>query len=358
MWVATRAELNFRGPTGDESVRLSERYDEAGQLLFRPRKDHVLVSISIPLSTADDRVASFKYARRRMDSITFMSAGTAVRCDRGTSTIHEATLCFDGTGTPGLRAARTEALVVGREWDDAPAPRSARLPGGRARQQDHQRSAEVPAGLPGQARQRDLAPVLRSIPRRFSRGGGAKRRVLALAVPARGASVVSHLRPRREQPARAGRPSHQCAVAGHGRSRVHRRPPRAQLPARSARDLAGTSRTTRRHRHHRSRAITPVRRLLLGARHPRQEPLWVSRGRRRSARLRRSLLRRPARGRARGPDRGGPRGRSPAPSGWTWNPSRRGSRWTPPRKLVRFTESPVATCSSRATCRRDSKRVT
>lgn len=74
VWVATRATLLFRGPGGSEAIRLSEQSDADGMLTFRPREDQVLVSVSVPFSTAGDRVASFKYARRRMDSITFLSS--------------------------------------------------------------------------------------------------------------------------------------------------------------------------------------------------------------------------------------------------------------------------------------------
>jgi xanthine dehydrogenase/oxidase len=119
VWVATRATLNFWGPSGSKAVTLAERYNDEGNLTFRPRTSTVLVSITVPYSQRGERVASFKYARRRMDSITFVSAGIAAQFDQQTHVVKNPILCFDGTGSPGLRAVRTEALLSGKEWDEA-----------------------------------------------------------------------------------------------------------------------------------------------------------------------------------------------------------------------------------------------
>ena len=116
VWVATAAELHFSSRSGSESFRLRDRYDDAGQLLFEPPAESVLTSITVPFSAPGRRVASFKYARRRMDSITFLSAGFSAQCDDN-GVVSDPILCFDGTGTPGLRAAKTEALLADREWD-------------------------------------------------------------------------------------------------------------------------------------------------------------------------------------------------------------------------------------------------
>lgn len=119
VWVATRATLNFWGPGGSKTVSLAESYDEEGKLTFRPSTSTVLVSINLPFSQADERVASFKYARRRIDSITFVSACITARCDTQTKVVTDPIFCFDGTGSPGLRATKTEALLSGKEWDES-----------------------------------------------------------------------------------------------------------------------------------------------------------------------------------------------------------------------------------------------
>ncbi|MBL4637064.1 MAG: molybdopterin-dependent oxidoreductase, partial [Kofleriaceae bacterium] len=119
VWVATRATLNFWSPNGTEAIRLSERYDETGKLIFNPHQKQVLVSITVPYSQPDERVASFKYARRRMDSITFVSAGITARFDPHSRVVSYPVLCFDGTGSPGWRAVKTEALLSGKPWDAA-----------------------------------------------------------------------------------------------------------------------------------------------------------------------------------------------------------------------------------------------
>jgi xanthine dehydrogenase/oxidase len=125
VWIATRATLHFWSPSGSESVRLIDQYDPkvaandiGGALRFKPRAKAVLVSISVPFSEPDERVASFKYARRRMDSITFMSAAVSARHDVASHAIKSIVLCFDGLGTPGLRAMRTEALLSDKVWDN------------------------------------------------------------------------------------------------------------------------------------------------------------------------------------------------------------------------------------------------
>jgi len=117
VWVATRAELHFWSPAGTQIVRLCDHYDDQGKLTYTPRVGDVLVAVAVPYSRPGERVASFKYARRRMDSITFMSSGIAAHCNPDNHHLDSLLLCFDGTGTPGLRTPRTEQLLNGRVWD-------------------------------------------------------------------------------------------------------------------------------------------------------------------------------------------------------------------------------------------------
>jgi len=119
VWVATGAVLRFESRSGSSSVCLRDCYDEMGKLTFRPPRDSVLVSVDVPLSKPGERVASFKYARRRVDSITFLSAGLSARWDVQTGAVREPVLCFDGLGTPGLRAPKTERLLSDAVWDRA-----------------------------------------------------------------------------------------------------------------------------------------------------------------------------------------------------------------------------------------------
>ena len=66
---------------------------------FDPRAHGILTSITVPFSGPDERVSNFKYSRRRLDSITFMSAGVRFAVAEDHS-LADVVLCLDGLGPP------------------------------------------------------------------------------------------------------------------------------------------------------------------------------------------------------------------------------------------------------------------
>ena len=117
IWVAIGAELVFRSHDAEIRKKLLDCYNADGTLDVDPRDHGVLVSILAPLTQPDARVTNFKYAKRRMDSITFMSAGVRYAVDESDKNVRDVLLCFDGLGSPGLRAVGTEDFLSGRVWD-------------------------------------------------------------------------------------------------------------------------------------------------------------------------------------------------------------------------------------------------
>ncbi len=117
IWVACRAELRFRKPSGEERIHLIDHYNEDGTINFDPEKQGVLVAIFIRYHQENEFITNFKYSRRRLDSITFMSAGVRLGVDKTQRKIEDFVLSFDGLGSPGLRARKTERLLLAKVWD-------------------------------------------------------------------------------------------------------------------------------------------------------------------------------------------------------------------------------------------------
>jgi xanthine dehydrogenase small subunit len=117
IWVACDAELLFRSPDGETRKKLLECYRADGTIDLDPKAHGVLVSIRVPITQPNERVINFKYARRRLDSITFMSAGIRYAVDESDQRLQDVVLCFDGLGSPGLRAVHTERTLSNGVWD-------------------------------------------------------------------------------------------------------------------------------------------------------------------------------------------------------------------------------------------------
>lgn len=116
IWVVSGAQLVFRSSNGEEIKELLQSYGPGGDLDFDPRAHGILTSITVPFSGPDERVSNFKYSRRRLDSITFMSAGVRFAVAEDHS-LADVVLCLDGLGPPGLRAVKTEAFLKGKVWE-------------------------------------------------------------------------------------------------------------------------------------------------------------------------------------------------------------------------------------------------
>lgn len=118
LWVACEATFVFRHGSEETRLHTVDCYDERGRLTFEPGSHGVLTAVEVPLCGDGETVVNFKYARRRMDSITFMSAGVRSRIGAN-GTIEDFLLCYDGLGSPAQRAVATESLLKGRDLNRA-----------------------------------------------------------------------------------------------------------------------------------------------------------------------------------------------------------------------------------------------
>ena len=91
VWIATRAVLNFSTPDGEEKVRIT------GTGFSQP-ENSLLVSVSVPKAAGLTHVESYKYARHRTDSITYVSGALSARFDPATQTFHDFIISFSGIG--------------------------------------------------------------------------------------------------------------------------------------------------------------------------------------------------------------------------------------------------------------------
>lgn len=111
-WIATRSLLNFRTPGGEETVAVTGPG-------FSPPANGLLVSVTVPRSGDDTHVESYKYARHRTDSITYVSGALSARFDPSTRTFHDFLIGFSGIGASGFRATATERFLEGSRFDAA-----------------------------------------------------------------------------------------------------------------------------------------------------------------------------------------------------------------------------------------------
>ena len=117
LWVATRSTVTFVTEQGERNISLIDQYNEKGEFSFNPQQEGILKSVFVPYATETEIVSSYKYSRRRMDSITFLSAGVSVNINPNTKHIDDIILCFDGLGAPGFRARSCENQLKNKEWN-------------------------------------------------------------------------------------------------------------------------------------------------------------------------------------------------------------------------------------------------
>ncbi len=118
VWVANRAEFHFILDGKERIVEVNNLYRPDGTMNFDPQQEGLLVSILVPYSNPNEVLSSYKYARRRLDSITFLSAGLYARINKQEEFLEEVIICFDGLGSPGIRAVKTEEVLRGKTWDN------------------------------------------------------------------------------------------------------------------------------------------------------------------------------------------------------------------------------------------------
>lgn len=108
VWIATRSVMNFRTPHGEKNLEITGTG-------FSPPEDSLLVSVTVPKAAGNTHVESYKYARHRTDSITYVSGALSARFDPATKTFHDFIISFSGIGPSGFRAAETEKFLEGSD---------------------------------------------------------------------------------------------------------------------------------------------------------------------------------------------------------------------------------------------------
>ncbi|MGK0186489.1 MAG: xanthine dehydrogenase/oxidase [Verrucomicrobiales bacterium] len=110
VWIATRATLNFDTPDGEEHVKITGTG-------FSLPENALLVSVTVPKTGGNIHVESYKYARHRTDSITYVSGALSARFDVATRTFHDFIISLSGIGPSGFRAFETERFLEGSALD-------------------------------------------------------------------------------------------------------------------------------------------------------------------------------------------------------------------------------------------------
>ncbi|NNE91292.1 MAG: molybdopterin-dependent oxidoreductase [Verrucomicrobiales bacterium] len=111
VWIATRAVLNFRTAKGEEDLAITGPD-------FSPPQDALLVSVTVPKEDGQTHIESYKYARHRTDSITYVSGAVSARFDPAEETFHDFVIGLSGIGPSGFRAVETEKFLEDSPFDD------------------------------------------------------------------------------------------------------------------------------------------------------------------------------------------------------------------------------------------------
>lgn len=112
VWIATRAVLHFQTAGGEERIEI----EGPG---FAPPENGLLVAVTVPRSGEMTHVESYKYARHRTDSITYVSGALSGRFEPENATFHGFLISLSGIGPSGFRARKTEQFLEGSPFDDA-----------------------------------------------------------------------------------------------------------------------------------------------------------------------------------------------------------------------------------------------
>jgi xanthine dehydrogenase/oxidase len=110
VWIANRAVLNFSTADGEKEMEITGPG-------YSPPPNTLLVSVTVAKDTGNTHVESYKYARHRTDSITYVSGALSARFDPASSTFHDFIISFAGIGAPGFRAVETEEFLEGSHCD-------------------------------------------------------------------------------------------------------------------------------------------------------------------------------------------------------------------------------------------------
>lgn len=119
LWLACGAAFTV------ESLDRGERVVPAGRFFkgYRTcdmKPDEILRSVELPLTRRGEYVREFKQSHRREDDIAIVTAGMRARFDvsGGVAVVAEIGLGFGGMSFKTVSCPKTEALLVGKPWND------------------------------------------------------------------------------------------------------------------------------------------------------------------------------------------------------------------------------------------------
>jgi xanthine dehydrogenase small subunit len=112
--IALGSEVVLRGPAGTRTLPLEALY--LGYQKKDLRADEFVQAVRVPLPRADVQFRTYKLAKRFDQDISAVCAAFAFRMADGA--IAEARIAFGGMAATPKRAARTEALLEGRAWNE------------------------------------------------------------------------------------------------------------------------------------------------------------------------------------------------------------------------------------------------
>ncbi|WP_426173342.1 xanthine dehydrogenase small subunit [Massilia sp. TWR1-2-2] len=113
--IALGAELVLRGPAGVRAMPLEAFY--LGYQKKDLRAGEFVQAVRVPMPRAGVQFRTYKLAKRFDQDISAVCAAFALRIDGGV--VAHARIAFGGMAATPQRAARTEALLQGRQWSEA-----------------------------------------------------------------------------------------------------------------------------------------------------------------------------------------------------------------------------------------------
>jgi xanthine dehydrogenase small subunit len=113
--IALGARLVLRGAGGERELALEDFY--LGYQQKDLQADEFVAALRVPLAQAGVRFRTYKLAKRFDQDISAVCAAFALSFDGDTVT--EARIAFGGMAATPKRAARAEAVLTGRAWNEA-----------------------------------------------------------------------------------------------------------------------------------------------------------------------------------------------------------------------------------------------
>jgi xanthine dehydrogenase small subunit len=113
--IALGSSIVLRGPDGERTLALEDFY--LGYQLKDLRPGEFVQGVRVPLARANLAFRTYKLAKRFDQDISAVCAAFAFTLDDGV--VIDARIAFGGMAATPRRAARAEAALVGRAWDEA-----------------------------------------------------------------------------------------------------------------------------------------------------------------------------------------------------------------------------------------------